>query len=326
MLKIGQLIRSTGSRRAHVDALAWLALDHLQTAKKAKPRPDWVSEADFNIFLHDIERALNAKSASYDWFLVFNVRLVSLFSDPKRSIRGTFADSELGESFANFLFSEKNGVKTYLNETACMAALYEPKMNHQNQDGDPFTPGMFALLSRFPEVVLFPTSRGALPYNFINRLFGTGIYPLGVVFEDKNIVDHRSDDRKQPPLIFFIHDIFHAGAVTSKNGYWPPIYNRLMEGLAFGSPLFRQRAWFYFVFSHENHDLERLISEDGRVEDFYEFYLETKSEVPELLRDNSVLYLNDNGKELVIRTAADYANAFKAFTVALRAAAHTAAP
>lgn len=218
-----------------------------------------------------------------------------------------------------------------------MAALYDPKMNNPDRPGRPYPPVMFDLLSRFPEVVLFPTSRGALPYNFINRLFGTGIYPLGVVFEDENIVDHHSDNYKEPPLIFFIHDIFHAGhhdifhaghagRVTSKNGYWPRIYNRLMEGLGFGSPLFRQRALFFFVFSHENHDLERLISEDRMVEGFYEFYLETKSEGPELLNDNDILYLNDNGKELVIRTAADYANAFKAFTVALRAAAHTAAP
>ena len=135
-------------------------------------------------------------------------------------------------------------------------------------------PGESPLLDSFPDVVLAPLADGDLGRAAFNRLYGTGVYVLGMV--PRPFKEHKIS---MNPFAFLVHDMHHtrymefrlANLAKQGDGFVERImlfrrsFLRVLENLPANDRTAAERA--YFILTHEHFD-EHEYTKADTLEDF----------------------------------------------------------
>jgi len=268
MIEISAKIQT---RSAHIPELGWLAMDH--ATFMITHAEDHVDRSSESIFVEEAQTVVRTQEATYDWFILFNIRLSILCSNRAGShaYGGFFVGpypiwNSLSLSLVSQLWAD-NSASCINREQATkiwdeiIGADYEKNpwqygQPDQIRSTDPeeekfstmpigrhITDQKLRDLMNFDEtkVRLFPSIKGELTIHDLNCTYGSSIWILGIVPKPM-IAD---DLGRLPPIWFFSHDFAHLTAllVEEEKERTNPIYSSKKT-----QPLFSFRDYFHPIY------------------------------------------------------------------------------
>jgi hypothetical protein len=264
------------SRKDSIPELGWIATDHvtyLQQERKVHSLNVAPTEAEnFSLFHEEAKTITLQGQTTYDWWLLFNIRLAIMVSDKKdwEYFRKTsplrFFTTGFPPQLINLLWEGTQAPwKSPSRSMEIFHGILGGKIPGTSQDDEQeYVDHFIHFMKNFPqEGVFFPTVKGNLALSDLNKTYDGLIWLLGLV-----AMTTHADDEKMPPIVFLSHDGVHEElfSMESQEKGSPPlssIYRRLyrthIEKTPQAPDSFQLNFW-YFHIGHENNQLRSFLT------------------------------------------------------------------
>ena len=244
MLKLGKKLRESNIdlARTHIEDFVLLVPLHIEFARQSLEAQNIELSERLNIlnnFRKEAERRIKNQAVTYQWWLVWNFRLIILLTPKTLRIP--------------FMIHIGGNLDWWLNgESATKAVM---SVNMKQNSGTTFNLQM--LVNRFPETIALPTIND-LGIIAMNRVFSVdGVFPLGIIGTIK-----KADGREMNPKQFFHHDISHSGLIKNfkKDALLIKQFHDyfIQHVHSFSAKEQEQLEFIYFMAIHENDTINPL--------------------------------------------------------------------
>jgi len=269
------------NRTDSIPELGWIATDHVtylqqerlqQERKEHSLNVDPMEAENFFLFHEEAKTMTLQGQASYEWWLLFNIRLAIMVSDKKdwEHFRKTSTLRVFTTGFPPHLIDLlwEGTQAPWKSPSRSMKIFYgilEQRLPGTSQANEKEDVAHFLhFMKNFPkEGIFFPTVKGNLALSDLNKTYDGLIWLLGLV-----AMTTHADDEKMPPIVFLSHDGVHEELFSeeSQEKGSPPlssIYRRLyrthIEKTPQAPDSFQLDFW-YFETGHEKNQLRSFLT------------------------------------------------------------------
>ncbi len=217
----------------HVPYFASQVNDHIEEIEKAILNQKEAIPIRLKLFEElkkDAQNRIQNKTVTYDWWIPFNVKLVTLAETPASLVEELI--HELNRKESNNLKYTDDFEKLYTEELS----------NIFKRNGFHFR--FQVMMDRFPEEIMFPVT-GELGIMAFNKVINTGSHFLGL--SGYPVI---TDNREHSPREFLFHDITHNESIRSRiSSVTAAIFKKKSKNLTFQDR--KKFEIIYFIITHE---------------------------------------------------------------------------